>query len=812
MPKLQKLLFRTIFCAGALFPFSILAQQSLITVDATKVLNKIPSQLYGACIEDVNHEIYGGLYDQRIFGESFEEPAPESTFKNWTAYEGAWQPTAGGVKVAGGPGYNLVYNKTLAKNSSVSVQVKFGKADVNAGLILNVNKARNGADNFEGYEISLDPNRQMLVLGKHLNNWVLLKEVKVKFNTNEFTTLKVSVHGGEITVYLNNSVQPDLQFTDSQVLAAGNAGLRVYQADAEFKNFSITEGKTQIMASFIAQSKPQVSGMWDAVNTSGSAVYALNTSGAFNGKQSQIVIHDGGKGLAGVANLSLNRWGIAVRKGQKFTGSIYLKTEGKPLPLTVALQSANGGKTYATGAIIATGSIWKKYTFDLTVSQTHDKARFAVYLSKKGKVWLDQATLFSTGKDQFKGLPLRADIANKMQQQGLNFLRYGGTMVNAPEYRFKKMIGDRAKRPPYKGHWYTYSTNGFGIEDFLQFCEAAGFEAAFAINIEETPQDAADMVEYLKGDINTTWGKKRAQNGHPAPYKVKYIEIGNEEILFNGDVTAEYDHYIERFHLLYDAMHQKDASLNFVISAWWRPESPNTERVFKALNGKAAFWDLHTDADDPLAGIKVDSTLTKMRALFTQWDPNTKMKCAIFEENGGHHDLARALGHATTLNAIRRHGDFVLTSCAANALQPMGQNDNGWDQGQIFFTPSQVWGMPPFYAQQMASGSHQPLLISSTSSAGLDVTATRSQAGNYIVLHVINAADTPRTAGLVFNGLKASDKKITINQLKGSLNAVNSAAQPEQIKPVTTETHFSDNSINYEFPAHSYTIITINNK
>lgn len=812
MPRLHKLIFRTALCAGALYPFSILAQQGQITVDATKILNRIPSQLYGACIEDVNHEIYGGLYDQRIFGESFEEPAPGASYSNWTAYEGSWQAAAGGVKVAGGPGYKLVYDKTLGKDYSVSVQLKFGKANVNAGLILNVNKARNGADNFDGYEISLDPNRQMLVLGKHLNNWVPLTEVNVKFNPNEFTTLKVSVHDGEITVYLNNSAQPDLQFTDSQVLAAGNAGLRVYQVDAEFKNFSITEGKTQIMAPFIAQSKPQVSGMWDAVNTSGNTIYALDTNGVLNGKQSQIVIHNGGKGLAGVANLSLNRWGIAVRKGQKFTGSIYLKTEGKPLPLTIALQSADGSKIYATGIITATGSDWKEYTFNLTASQTDNKARFAIYLNKKGKVWLDQATLFTTGKDQFNGLPLRADIAKKMQEQGLNFLRYGGTMVNSPEYRFKKMIGDRARRPPYKGHWYTYSTNGFGIEDFLQFCEAAGFEAAFAINIEETPQDAADMVEYLKGDVNTTWGKKRAKNGHPAPYKVKYIEIGNEEILFNGDVTAEYDHYIERFSLLYDAMHQKDTSLNFVISAWWRPESPNTERAFKALNGKAAFWDLHTDADDPRAGTKVDSTLTKMRALFTQWDPNTKMKCAIFEENGGHHDLARALGHSTTLNAVRRHGDFVLTSCAANALQPMGQNDNGWDQGQIFFTPSQVWGMPPFYAQQMASGSYQPLLISSAATKGLDVTATKSQAGDFIVLHVINPADTLQATRIAFNGLNASDKQVIINQLKGNLNAVNSAAQPEQIKPVTTETHFSGNSLNYQFPAHSYTIIIIKNK
>ena len=121
-----------------------------------------------------------------------------------------------------------------------------------------------------------------------------------------------------------------------------------------------------------------------------------------------------------------------------------------------------------------------------------------------------------------------------MVDQKLTFLRYGGTMINAGEYRFKKMIGDPDQRPPYRGHWYRYSTNGFGIEDFLKFCEAAGFTAAFAVNIEETPEDMADMVEYLNGAVTTKWGKIRAQNGHPAPYNVKYIGIGNEEVLFNG--------------------------------------------------------------------------------------------------------------------------------------------------------------------------------------------------------------------------------------------------------------------------------------
>ncbi len=148
---------------------------------------------------------------------------------------------------------------------------------------------------------------------------------------------------------------------------------------------------------------------------------------------------------------------------------------------------------------------------------------------------------------------MRADIGKMLVDERLGVLRYGGSMVNAPGYRWKKMIGDRDRRPQYKGWWYPYSTNGFGIEDFVQFCRAAGFECVFAINDEETPEDAADLVEYLNGPATSDWGKRRAANGHPDPYGVRYIEIGNEE---KTDA-----HYIERFQLLADAMHARDPNV-----------------------------------------------------------------------------------------------------------------------------------------------------------------------------------------------------------------------------------------------------------
>jgi alpha-L-arabinofuranosidase len=800
-------LFAYILCA---LPMATFSQQVKIKVDASLILNHIPHNLYGACIEDVNHEIYGGLYDQRIFGESFEEPAAAPLITGWTSYSGLWQPGKNSVSVNAGEGFKLVKQQLPGVRYTAEVLLKFGNRNDNAGILMNVNNAHKGADSFDGYEISLDPNKKVLVFGKHRNNWVPLQEVKLSIDFKEWIKLKVENTGSSFKVYLNDDKTAVATLSDYlDPLPAGRIALRSYNADVEYKQLTITANGITTTEEFIAKPLPEVSAAWDAVNNSGAGSFSLDDNHAYNGKQSQVIIHNGGSGTIGIANSGLNRWGIALRKGNTYSGTLFLKGSTLNQGVTVSLQSADGKKIYAMQHINNITADWTSYPFALKSAQSDKKAKFVISLNSKGKLWVDQATLMCR-EGQFEGLPIRADIGKAMQHEGLNFLRYGGTMVNAGGYRFKKMIGPRAKRPPYTGHWYPYSTNGFGIEDFLQFCEAAGFEAAFAINIEETPQDAADMVEYLKGDTTTRWGKQRAANGHPAPYKVKYIEIGNEEVIFHGDVASEYDHYAERFNLLHSVMHAKDTTIKFICSAWWRPESSNMAHVFSAINGKADYWDLHTDADQPNSGTKVDSSLTQMKAMFSAWDSDTRLKCVIFEENGGRHDMSRALGHASTLNAVRRHGDFVLTSCAANALQPLGQNDNDWDQGQVFFTPSQVWGMPPFYAQQMASANHLPLNVSAKSTGGIDVSAAISEDGKQLVLHLVNPAEKPSPAIISLNGFDRRKAEATIIQLVGLLTDVNTPAQPARISPKTKIVLLKDDEITYTLPAASYTIIRLN--
>lgn len=784
--------------------------QARITVDAGQVINRVSPWIYGSCIEDVNHEIYGGLYDQKIFGESFEEPPAPPKLEGWTVYGGSWRSDGTIVSVGAAEGAKIVRNTPDFTDDSVEAEIKFpDRRGDNAGILVRVRNAGIGMDNFDGYEVSLSANRQTVLLGRHRHDWKMLSEVPASVTPNQWHRLRVEMLGPRLRVFVNGGAVPLIDYTDTEApLLSGSFALRTWKSDASFQNVRVGTEATPIP--FKAAESESVSGQWDGIKTGGDVEFLRDNINPYNGAWCQMLYHGAGAGLIGVANRGLNRWGIAVEKGRSYQGRLYLRARNLQGPVTLALQSADGKQTYATQGIPRVGTDWAKYPINLVSKNTDANARFAVYIDRPGTLWLDQVVLTGSGEKQFKGLPFRADIANAMVGQGLTFLRYGGTMVNAPEYRWKKMLGDPDRRPPYRGHWYPYSTNGFGIEEFLKFCEAAGFEPSFAINIEETAQDAADMVEYLNGPVTSLWGRRRAENGHPKPYNVRYIEIGNEEVIGSDD-AAGYDHYVERFKVLSAAMRARDPQLQLVNAAWWRPESPNMERVFKALNGLAAYWDLHVWSDAANAGTDVDRQLTQMKSLFEKWVPGATMKCVIFEENGGLHNMQRALGHATTLNAVRRHGDFVLVSCPANALQPWQQNDNGWDQGQVFFTPNHVWGMPPYSAQQMASQNHLPLRISGASegAATLDVTATRSNDGKTLVLHVANTGAVAQQAGISISGFDGYKPTAQTWTLAGAPQATNPPDGPETIRSQHSTIQTAGSQFSYNFPAHSYVVLRL---
>lgn len=804
--------------------------KATIRVDVAQSAGKVSRYLTGACIEDVNHEIYGGLYSQMLFGESFQEASSHQPLKNFIAYEGTWTLKGKELHVDGGPGPKLVSDHTPFSKGTVAVEVFFpDRAEGNAGLIVKTNKPGPGADNFDGYEVSLNPADRVLVLGRHRHNWEPIKNIPCEVPTGEWIRLAVRMTEKSLEVEVNGKSLVTYEDREHP-LKTGGFGLRPWQRAARYRNLTVqTDDKAEPVP---FQPNPDesgpVSGMWRPIQTgTATAHYGLETGKPFIGTQSQRISLVKGQGEVGIENQGLNRWGLSLTAGKNYEGDVWVRAE-EPIELFAGLESRDGAKTYAQAKLEARGKEWQRLNFTLTPDTTDPTARFVLKLKAPGSILVGHAFLQPGAWGRFKNLPLRRDVVEGMIDQGLTVLRYGGSMVNAPEYRWKKMIGPRDHRPPYKGLWYPHSTNGWGIIDFLDLCEAAGFMAIPAFNMDETPRDMADFVAYVNGPAESEWGKKRVADGHPAPYRLKHLELGNEERVD--------EKYWVRFRAIAEAVWAIDPEIILVVGdfaygqAITDPDNikgtasgiTNLSAHRKILDlakrhGREVWFDIHIGTEHPGALGDLPVVPTFVEALNTIAN-SAKHKVVIFELNAGNHAQRRALANAIAIGALQQLGDKLPIICSANGLQPDGQNDNGWDQGLLFLNPSQVWLQPPGYICRMIARSYQPIDVRAQiqsegeKNAGekLKVTAARSENGKTLVLRVVNSGDAPITAGLSLAGFIPSKPTASVEELAGPMNAVNTAAEPRRIIPKTREWRheLGKGASTYTFPPGSFTVLT----
>jgi hypothetical protein len=801
------------------------AQEAGIRIDASRVTAHVGRHLAGACIEDVNHEIYGGLYSQMIFGESFQEPSAQSPVKGFHAYGGRWSVVEGELRAGAGEGPKLVSDHAAFTDGEVSVEVFFpDRKPGNAGLIVKVGRPQFGADNFDGYEVSLDPQRGVLVLGRHRRSWEPIKDTACEVPPGHWIELRVKMRGRTLDVLVNGKAVITYEDRDHS-LPAGAIGLRPWQREARYRNLSITTGGKTTKLSFEADeaSMQEVSGMWAPLRR-GTAVgrHTLETERPFLGKQSQKVVFTDGTGEVGIENRGLNRQGMCFRAGKVYEGYVWARAE-KPTDLWISLESQDGARVHAETKLRFAGNAWQKLGFNLTPANDEETGRLALKLKEPGAILVGHAFLQPGPWGRFKDLPVRRDVVEGMIEQKLSVLRYGGSMVNHPEYRWKNMIGKRDLRPPTAGTWYRYSSNGWGIVDFLNLCEAAGFLGIPAFNMGETPRDMADFIDYLNGPADSEWGRKRVADGHSQPYRLRYLELGNEERID--------DKYFERFGSLADAIWARDPNIIPVVGDFvYNKPITDPERVtgtasgvttlaghrkileLAKKHGHEVWFDVHVDTDGPGASDSLRALSSYVQALERIAD-GARHKIVVFELNAGNHALRRAFGNALALNTIERIGDRIAVVCSANGLQVDGQDDNGWDQGLLFMNPCKVWPQPPYFVTQLFARSLPVCVkVEAQSSGGvLDVTATRDEDGKLLQIQVVHLGTQPLEAKIRVDGFKPRAAVARVAELSGQLDEVNTAAKPQRVAPRNKEWRhgLTDGEGRYTFPAHSVTVVRL---
>jgi alpha-N-arabinofuranosidase len=401
----------------------------------------------------------------------------------------------------------------------------------------------------------------------------------------------------------------------------------------------------------------------------------------------------------GVANTGF--WGIPVWPNTKYHASFYARGgDGFTGPLTVQIESNDGNTVFATANVNNITGDWKKYTVDLSTSQVPASAanRFVISASSKGTVWLSLVSLFPpTYKDRPNGN--RIDIMQKLADLHPGFLRFpGGNYVEGnyiPErFDWKKTIGPLEGRPGHPCCWGYRSSDGMGLLEFLDWCEDLNMEPLLAVyagyslkhdyvkpgpDLQPFVQDALDEIEYCTGDVSTKWGKERAADGHPAPFVIHYVEIGNEDWF---DKSRSYD---GRFTQFFDAIKAKYPNIQCIATTPVKSRKPDLVDDHGYPSPAAMLKKVHT-YDNRSASLP--------KVFFGEW---------ATESGTPTPNLRAALCDAAWLTGLQRDSSTVIMNCYAPLFVNVNKGAWQWRTNLIGYDAASSFGSPSYYAQAIFS-------------------------------------------------------------------------------------------------------------
>lgn len=275
--------------------------------------------------------------------------------------------------------------------------------------------------------------------------------------------------------------------------------------------------------------------------------------------------------------------GIPVRKGENYKLSCFARSASNSTKLVaIALESLEG-RVYAQGEITVNSSEWKKYEVKLTANETDYSGRLVLTTIEHGNLYFDMISLFPERTFNNRQNGMREDIAQLLADMKPKFMRFpGGCLVHDgslnPDdrnsmYRWKNTIGDVEKRPARRNNWGYNQTLGLGYYEYFLFCEdigakpipvlPAGYDPHHhrIVPIEELQpwiDDALDLIEFANGNSSTVWGRKRTELGHPEPFGLEYLGIGNEEV---GEA------FFERYEYFHKAIKEKYPEIKLINSS-----------------------------------------------------------------------------------------------------------------------------------------------------------------------------------------------------------------------------------------------------
>ena len=746
--------------------WSLVPSGNDVAVNALDTQAALSPTMTGAGLEDVNHEIYGGIYSQLVFGESFQEEPSQP------GISGMWR----GVVASGARGsFTLGAPSPFQGRQSQRITAASG-----AGL---------GVENrgLNRWGISF-------TAGKPYDGYVYLR-------SSAAVPVTIAAEGATGTIAGPGGTCVDVSGDDT---GGNGAAVQLWACQPSAMDQRWTHAGDDTIRTL---------GRCLDIADNGTAAGAVLQLWDCNGVPGQIwqPQPDGSLRNPGSGRCVATSGGTANGTRLQIADCAGDATQ----------QFALGAAVYAAAVVTTAGAGWARYDFSLTPGASDPRGRLTIKLGAPGTLDIGYAYLQPGAWGRIAGLPVRKDIVDAMTAQRVTVLRYGGSAILAPGYRWKHMIGARELRPVFAGWWYPFETNGWGILDFLDLGEAMGVLAIPTFNIDETPEDMADFVEYVNGSTATPWGARRAASGHPAPYGVHQIELGNEQFL-DAEFAAKFDG-------LAAAIWAKDPAMVLTIgdmgygdviadpdhvtgsqSGITSLAAYKTILDFAAAHAGQLAIDVHIWTDNPEQVAHGVDAVASLDMWVQRENPAVRYKLQVYELNASRHNMERALANAAAIGLLSQLGNRVTVVTSANALQADGQNTNGWDQGLVFYDPQRSWLQPPGYVTQMIASNYLPRVVN-TVTTNPQLTVTASTDGTELVIQVVNASGSSQTPTIRLTGYTPATRTAQVTQLSGDRADQNDAANPTRVTPQSTTAGFTlaGGAFTYTFAPSSVTILRL---
>jgi len=414
--------------------------------------------------------------------------------------------------------------------------------------------------------------------------------------------------------------------------------------------------------------------------------------------------------------------GILLKGGDKYDFSVFLRNpDGKDKEVRAVLVVQGRGfraqpTVLADTTFTVSGSDWKKYEYTLTAAQDCPNASLQLLSLTTGVMDIDMVSLYP--QDTYKGHGLRKDLAQALEDLNPKFMRFpGGCVVHGggdgfwATYRWKNTVGPREQRKGVKNPWGYHQSMEMGYYEYFQLCEDIGMEplpilpcgvscqgtnggwnmrtqaqdAVPMSEMQEWADDALDLIEWANGPADSKWGKVRADAGHPEPFNLKYLGLGNEE-----KITPEFE---ERFKFIYDQVRAKYPEIVIVGTAGPGSHPGNGDYE--------EGWKFATELEVPI----LDEHYYEQRNYFLtsrQYDSyprDRKTKVYLGEYAAKDRKLIDALAEGLYLLHVERNADVVVMTSYAPLFAR--KNTNNWNPDLIYFDNERPFLTCSYYVQQM---------------------------------------------------------------------------------------------------------------